>query len=434
MVRPKVRRWTVLLAPCAVIVAALAVGVGSSSARSSGSVRSTVAKGKPVLHVFGYGIETNPAAGALFPAATYVATEPQLAVKAIDADPSRPVRLTYTFCDTKLSASGSIACAKQAGSPTGCGGARCDVALDTIDLYDNLSVPLLRKEGLPVVSAVTNSAQAADTPGNFGLTTDATGVLQGLGYLMWNLGAHRVGIVNLIGPSSQAEDNATSMALTHFGLTVSGVTDLQSFTAPQNTGINTVMTGGADGLIDAAPGPVGAGINYAEQTFPGVKIGLPVSVVSSAAFTGLPLSVTNGIGVVGNVQPVTATKVPGIKMFIAEGGLTASTPTYRGQDFPTTDWLAARFIANVADTITGSITQKSMLHALSTAKNVDMYGIVPPWSAANRGKNGAGPNTPYNVVVDERLQNLQQVAVTPGIFESAASGTVAYVDPGLKKQ
>ena len=433
MVKTRLRRWKVLLAPCVAIVVALAAGVGSSSARLSGSARSMVAKGKPVLHIFGYGIETNPAAGALFPAATYVATEPELAAKAINADPSSHVKITYTFCDTKLSLSGSIACAKQAGSPTGCGGARCDVALDTIDLYDNLSVPLLRKEGLPVVSAVTNSAQAADTPGNFGITTDATGVLRGLGYLMKTLGAHKVGIVNLIGPSAQAEDNAASTALRHAGLTVSGATVLQSYTAPQTTGINSVMTGGADGLIDAAPGPVGQGISYAEQTFPGVKIGLPVSVVSSAAFTGLPLSVTNGIGVVGNVQPVTATKVPGIKMFIAEGGLKASTPTYRGQDFPTTDWLATRFIANVADTINGSVTRKSMLHALSTAKNIDMYGIVPPWSAANRGKNGAGPNTPYDVVVDERLHNLQQVAVSPGIFRGAASGTVEYADPGFKK-
>lgn len=422
-------RWKVL-ATCAVLAGMVA---GSVSTTSSANTSARLAKGKQVVHVFGWGVETNPALGALFPPATYVVTEPELAAKAINASASSAVRIQYTFCDNKNTATGSVACAKQAASPTACNGARCDVALDVADQYDNLSVPLLHQEGIPVVSAATASRQAATTPGNFGISTDATGVQRGLGYVMKSLGAHRVGIMNLISPTAQAYNNAISAALKRQGLVVTGQTILSSPAAPATAAINTVMTGRADGLVDAAPGAVGAAVRYAERTYRGVKIAIPDYLVSAGFFGGLPFSVTNGIGVTSPIQPVTATTVPGIKMFLAEGGLSAATPAYRGQDFPTEEWLAVRFIGNVADTINGSVTRASMLHALRTARNVKMYGLVPPWSASELGKNGAAPNTPYDVAVDERLHNLQQFVVNPGVFRSTYTGAVTYVDPGFKK-
>jgi hypothetical protein len=437
-VKPVVGRRSVA---AALLVAGLLAGCGSTSSQSSGTAASNsasaatgAATGQHVVRVFGFGIETQPALGALFTPATYVVTEPQLAANAINGSSKSKVKLTYTFCDTKGSPSGSVACAKQAASPTACDGQPCDVAMETADIMDNLSVPLLAKEGLPIVSATTGATEAATVPQDFGLTVSETGLQSGLAYVMKQMGAHKVGIMSVERPDVQIYDAAMAEALKAQGLSVAGHTDLPLSAPSPNAAIGTVMSGGADGLIDAAVGNVGAALKYAKQTYPGVKIAMPVFMVSKSFFNGLPDSVVSGIGTTSWIQPVTATNVPGIKDFLAEGGLAAATAPYRGSDFATMMWLATRFIGNVASTISGPITRASMLHALSTAQNVNMYGILPPWNAADRGKHGAAPNTPYNVVVAGTLRDAQAtiVADNPGVFIDATTGKVAYVDAGAK--
>lgn len=433
-----VRRWLVV----GVLLAALVVAVSSSSAATSGSSvapSATAASGKQVVRIFGFGVYTDPALGALFGTATFAVNEPKLVAKYVDASPTSKVTLEYTMCNTKGTPAGAVACGKEASSPTACGGHPCDVAMDTTDPEDNLDVPLIGKAGIPIVGATTSTPQAAFTPDDFGIGASLEATQSALGYLIKRLGAHKVGIMSVERPDVQAYDNAMSGAVAGNGMTISGVSVLSSTTVAPNAAIDTVLSGGADGLLDTAVGNVGAQLQYAEQTYPGVKIALPVFMIAKPLFDGLPDSVTNGVGVTADIEPVTATSVPGIKQFIAEGGLTVTSPGYRGGDFATAVWLATRFIANVANTISGPITKTSMLHALKTAKNIDMYGLVPPWNASQRGKNGAAPNTPYADVVDETLHNVEedtnstgQYAINPGVFVNDESGKVAYVDPGFK--
>jgi hypothetical protein len=95
-------------------------------------------------------------------------------------------------------------------------------------------------------------------------------------------------------------------------------------------------------------------------------------------------------------------------------------------------WLGMNFIINVANTVHGSFSAKSMLKALQSAKNVNMYGLLPPYTSANRGKHGAVPCSPYFLDVQEHVSNSLQAANHPGVFVNPLTGKTVYVDPGFK--
>jgi hypothetical protein len=412
-----------------VVMSCLVAGVSASSAHSTASA----AKGKQVVRIFGMGVETSPALGALFPPFTAAVTEPEVAAKAINASSSSKVKIEYTFCDTQAEASKTVTCAKQAASPTACGGQKCDVALQVGDPNDDLSEPVLSKEGIPTISLDVGTGQAADAPGTFCIDSGSTLTYSGLGYIMKKLGAKKVGVMSVDRPDAQADQNAITNSLMALGLKVAGTQIIPQSTASPDATIDSIMTGGADGLVDAVVGPVGSTLEYAEQTYPGVKVAIPLITAASSFFAGVPASVLNNVGVSAISEPSSATTIPGVKMYDAEGGPAASTPAWRHFDFSLLAWLSVRFTANVADTVSGSITKASMMHAFKTAENVNMYGIVPPFNAKDMGKDGALPCSPYNVIVADTLHNDGiQYADNPGVFVNAKTGKVEYVDPGFK--
>ncbi len=85
--------------------------------------------------------------------------------------------------------------------------------------------------------------------------------------------------------------------------------------------------------------------------------------------------------------PVTQTQVKAVSQFESEmdarekaGDKHASQAT-RSHSFEA--WLGALAFGEVAKTITGPITAKSMTTALNTVKDVDMLGAIPPWTPTN---------------------------------------------------
>jgi hypothetical protein len=219
-------------------------------------------------------------------------------------------------------------------------------------------------------------------------------------------------------------------------LSVAGEQIIPQSTASPNATIDSVMTGGADGLVDAVVGPVGSALQYAETTYPGVKIALPLIVATPSFFAGVPGSVIKGVGVSAISEPPSATMIPGIAKWRAEGGVaaTAKGPSWANFAFTPLEWLAVHFIANVGDTVTGTISKKTMMRAFDKASNINMYGIVPPFNASAMGKAGALPCSPYNEIVAENLHsNGVAYADNPGTFVNAKTGKIEYVDPGIKK-
>jgi ABC-type branched-subunit amino acid transport system substrate-binding protein len=415
------------------ILAALAVGMAAvllcAACSSSSSSNSASGSGSKVVHVFAWGQETAPALGALYPAEPWMASVPAAAVKAINASPRSKVKLTFTFCDSKFTPNGSATCAQQALSPAGCNGSPCTVALDELDLNESIAVEALHTGGMPIVAPTPSSVQVFNTPGVFCLSGTSQAAEPGLGYLLKAAGAHKVGIVGLQQPETAELDQWTQEGLRAQGLTLNGVQNLAGNDPNMQPPITAVMGNGADGLIYGGAF-IGPAVGYMRSTYPNAKIAMPSYITDPISLKGIPASATNGISVAAYQQPVTATHVPGVKQYLTEtqGAVTSS---YKDFDYSLQSWLAVHFIANVAAGISGSVDSASLLQAIKHAENVNMYGIMPPWNASQLGQGGAAACSPYNVWVKESLENNLQVTDEPGVFRSAVTGKVAYVDPGF---
>jgi Periplasmic binding protein len=418
--------WRSVLAALAVaMAAALLCGCTSSSDNAAAAGSSD-----NVVHIFAWGQETAPALGAAYAPETWMKSVPEAAAKAINADTASKVKVTVTFCDTKFTADGSATCAQQALSPTGCGGFRCTVAVDELDLNEEVAVAALKTGGMTIVAPTPSSSQVFTTPGVFCLTGTSQAAEPGLGYLLRLAGAHKVGYVGIQEPEDAAFDQWISQGIRDNGLTLNGVQNPAETDPDQQPAIDAVMGNAADGFIYGG-GYIGPALEYMRSTYPKAKIAMPSYITDPSSLKGIPASVTNGVSVVAYQQPVTATKVPGVAQYLKEtrGAVTAA---WKDFDYSLQAWLAVHFIANVAGNVSGSITSASLLKAIKRANNVNMYGIMPPWNASKLGKDGAAACSPYHVWVKEYLNNNLQVTSEPGVFRDSTTGKVAYVDPGFK--
>jgi hypothetical protein len=418
-----------LLAAFAVGITAVLLSAGCSSSGNNGN--SAAGSSGKVVHIFAWGQETDPAVGAAYVAETWMQSAPEAAVKAINANPDSKEKLTFTFCDTKLTPNGSAACAQQALSPTGCNGARCTVAIDELDVAGEQTVATeLHAAGLPVVASAPASAQVFSTPGVFCISGTSEAAEKGMGYLMKSAGAHKVGIVGVQLPEIAEIDQWRVEGIQAQGLIYNGVSNPAGNDPNVQPPITAVMGNGADGLIysGAYAGPA---IEYARSTYPNAKIAMPSYITAPFALKGIPVAATNGISVSAFSQPVTATQVPGVRQYLKETK-GAVAPTFQNFDYSLLTWLATHFIANVANSIAGPVDSSSLLQAIDHAENVTMYGVEPPWSASQLGQNGAAACSPYNVWVKESLKNNLQVTDEPGVFRNSGTGKVEYVDPGFK--
>jgi hypothetical protein len=415
----------VLVALPVAMAAALLCGCNSANDNAAAAVSSD-----RVVHIFAWGQETAPALGALYVPETWMASAPEAAAKAVNANNGSKVKVTVTFCDTKFTADGSATCAQQALSPTGCSGFRCAVAVDELDLNEEVAVAALRAGGMPVVAPTPSSSQVFKTPDVFCLTGTSQAAEPGLGYLLRLAGAHKVGYVGIQEPEDAAIDQWISEGIRDNGLTLNGVQNPAETDPDQQPAIDAVMGNGADGLIYGG-GYIGSALEYVRSTYPKAVIAMPSYLTDPSSLKGIPASVTNGVAVAAYQQPVTATKVPGVAQYLKETRGKVAT-AWQDFDYSLQAWLAVHFIANVAANISGSITSASLLKAIKHANNVNMDGIMPPWNASQLGKDGAAACSPYHVWVKEYLKNNVQVTSEPGVFLDSTTGKVAYVDSGFK--
>jgi Periplasmic binding protein len=419
-------RRSVLPAVAAGVTSVLmCVACGASGARSTDQ-----ASQARVVHIFAWGQETAPALGAAYVPETWMKTVPMAAAKAINADPGSKVKVAITFCDTKFTANGSATCAQQALSPAGCNGFRCTVAIDELDLNEEVAVAALHKAGMPIVAPTPSNTQVFDTPDVFCLTGTSESAEPGLGYMLKAAGAHKIGFLGLQEPEQAAIQRWITKGISDNGLTLNPVQNLPGTDPNQQPAINAVMGNGADGFIYGGA-YIAPAIQYVRSTYPKAKIAMPSYITDPSSLKGIPAAATNGISVAAYQQPVTATKIPGIAQYLTEtkGAVTAA---YKNFDYSLQAWLAVHFIANVAANVAGSLSSASLLQAIKHANDVNMYGIMPPWNASKLGKAGAVACSPYNVWVQESLKNDLQVTSEPGVFRSSLTGKVEYVDPGFK--
>ncbi|HEY5332415.1 MAG TPA: ABC transporter substrate-binding protein [Solirubrobacterales bacterium] len=117
------------------------------------------------------------------------------------------------------------------------------------------------------------------------------------------------------------------------------------------------------------------------------------------------------VDVVGGLPPVTAgeedpSKFPGMVEFtedveaLQKSGEKYAEKQYVGYGMLRT-WLAAKVVAQIAETLKGEVNAPAMLKALNSAKNIET-GVIPPWTpGANEGPTGYRRISNPNIYISE---------------------------------
>jgi hypothetical protein len=287
-----------------------------------------------------------------------------------------------------------------------------------------------------------NSAAALDAKNMYCLTGTLKVVEQGLGGVFKFLGVKKAGVVSYTEQDTSEVQSWITSSMAREGVALSATTVVPDIDTAPGPAIATVVTSGATGVVlGFGAAGLAPAIQYTVNTYPGVKMVLPSYSYNGSFVSGIPISDLVGLGVAAWQQPITAMQVPGVKEYWDQYGHTVSASSgFRYYDNSILAWLGTKFILNVANTVHGSFSHSSLLAALHSANNINMYGIMPPYTSADRGKNGAVACSPYNADVVETTHLVSgsgqstpiQVAAHPGVFNNPVTGKVAYVDPGFK--
>lgn len=109
--------------------------------------------------------------------------------------------------------------------------------------------------------------------------------------------------------------------------------------------------------------------------------------------------------------PVTATNIPGVKLYNtavaaekAAGDADADTNSNIRFGYDLHAWLAVRATAEIADAAKAT-TAAAFEKAIKSAKNVDMYGVIPKWTPGHVDPKAADPRVTNGAYYEFRWDN-----------------------------
>jgi branched-chain amino acid transport system substrate-binding protein len=381
----------------------------------------TASAGKPPIQIFGYGFMTYKSLGNLWLRQTYITQVADAAVAAINKSGGvNGAKLKFTFCDDQTDPNTTAACARQAASGP------YVVAMVMPSLLDFIGVPITDKAGLATIAEQAEEPSVWEDKNVFCYTAGVVGAHHLLGPLAKKVGVTQLAEIQYGGtPQSAGWLQWFEEGVQKAGITLGGTAEVTQSTTDFTPAITQVMGSGANGIVPIVLGLPPA-LQQIRRAYPQAQVIEPSYILQPSEISSAGTA-ANGIHIAAWAQPVTATTIPGIRGFIKEtkGRLDASWYYYENAVL---DWLAVHMVANVASTIHGPVTRASMMAALRRARNVDMYGITPPWNGPARGKYGIACS-PTNAAVEETIKNGKPVADHPGIFVDATTGKKTYVDP-----
>jgi ABC-type branched-subunit amino acid transport system substrate-binding protein len=219
---------------------------------------------------------------------------------------------------------------------------------------------------------------------------------------------------------------AAKVAKTPSGKSVSFVGNVSvSLTASDYTPTAAALEAkGAQGVLLVTSGEAGSGIVTAAKQAGFNMVFAEGQLNFSPQLLAEMGSTANGLTAVSDFpDSVTSTSFAGIRTFQAQmNHASAHGVANAGKKFWTPlaldTWLSVYAVDHVGETIRGSVTSHSLLAALRKAKNVNLFGVVPPWSPSVRGPAGnATISNPWfyflevknglNYLVDKKPLNIE---------------------------
>ena len=163
-----------------------------------------------------------------------------------------------------------------------------------------------------------------------------------------------------------------------------------------------------------------AAFQIARQSSPSIKFIEPSYVFASPELATQPA--VQGAGISAWAIPPDTSGVQGAGLFRADMARWAQTTAVISEPYEL-EWLAIQIAGEVTGTIHGSVTATSFTRALKADKNVNTFGLTPPFNGGVRNVDGESCVS-NGTFVRAQVKKDQIVAVKAGQFISVATDKV----------
>jgi ABC-type branched-subunit amino acid transport system substrate-binding protein len=286
-------------------------------------------------------------------------------------------------CNDQFSVNGAAACGRQMIQDK-------VIAVTGSSIFDSGFQPMLQQAGIPIVGVVPNSVTSM-TGSNVYLT------IPGSLFELYGATAYAAqsGLKSVYVSRADVESTAAFLKTVQafgpkLGIAVTGNQSIPSTTTDMTPFVQQLINSKAQSIV-MAYGAAQA-VEYAKGA---ASLNVTNTKFLYTAANLLPADVTNLGSAAANfilgasLPPASATNLPGIQQYLKEmkaeqdSGDSDASPSHLNETTETA-WLAIHAITKVMTTNTNT-TAAGVTAALATAKNIDLMGLIPPWTPSTTG-------------------------------------------------
>jgi ABC-type branched-subunit amino acid transport system substrate-binding protein len=382
-----------------------ATGAGEATG-GEGSEATQVPSGAPIkIAVINDATQQGGLGRPEIPAAAEARVEAVNAAGGIDGRP-----LELIACDAKQDPNAARACARQVVEE----GAVAVVGSQTN--AEETVYPILEQAGLAAIGTTPTTPVAGESKIDFCFNPGVAGVFLAPVAALQSDGATKVSMIypSNVGPASELAKTSFEKGVESTGVEDGGLAGYNFGDTQFDAQVVKATANGVNGVFAYAPGSSQAPLVQAmRQQAPDVGVAtisasLTPDVLETLGATG------DGVLAASFTQPATATELPGIEQFNAD--MDEYAPEAARTDLAITAWAAVRAFEQVAAELP-SVTRSGVLKAMNEVEGLDLGGILPPLSVANRPTDVPGLTCALNTgVVFTKIEDGDLFALEPGEF------------------
>jgi ABC-type branched-subunit amino acid transport system substrate-binding protein len=329
---------------------------------------------------------------------------------------NKTATINATFCDSQLNNNAALACAKEA--TTG----HYDAVVFGNTNEDALIVKETSAAGIPTLAASVNDPQTWNNKSVYCLTSTLSGEVRGLGYVAKQLGVSKAGLVTIPLAGQDAMTASSQQGFKQAGVGYTGNVTVPVTATDWSAYVAQALAPAPNGLfLEPSFNPAAdAAFQIAKQSSPSIKFIEPSFVFASPVLATQPA--VQGAGISAWAIPPDTSGVQGTSLFRADVAKWGKTSAAVSEPYEL-EWLAIQIAGEVTSTIHGSVTPTSFTRALKADKNVNTFGLTPPFNGGVRNVDGQSCVS-NGTFVRAQVMNNKIVAVKPGQFISVATDRV----------
>jgi ABC-type branched-subunit amino acid transport system substrate-binding protein len=294
-------------------------------------------------------------------------------------------KLVLQVCDAKASPNGAAACARDLVQA----GVVADVG-DATTWGESIS-PIFQAAGIPRVGPLALSAAEYNSPGNYPLNGGAVVMFQGGAIYAAESGAKSMFVLYTEAQGSSAILGFVKMAYAAHGIEDKGSVGIPPGSPDVASYVTKAMNSGADAVLTTfGPEMTQQVLKTAVQLGAKFRVATVAEALSDQVISavGKDTDIIKNALLTSPFPPVTANDIAGIKLFNDQ--LDKAQSQYKdlkseNRAHVFNSWMASTLFGEIAKTIQGDVTAKSMTLALKTVKDVDTLGVMPPWTPGAGG-------------------------------------------------